>query len=572
MSFFGINVATRGLFTAKTALNVTNHNIANAETKGYSRQVAEQKAIRALPGYGIGMIGTGSEVVNVKQLRNQYFDVKLWNTSRYLGEYSVKNTNLRQLETILDELSGTGFNVEFNRMFEQIQNLSTNPNDPAYRATFRDAAVSFGNYFNSLDEQLRNVQRDMNFAVKTKVDEINFTADQLSSLNAQIANIELTGVKANDLRDERANLIDKLSQVVNVKVSEIEVGTNMNRYIVTINGQTLVDGQHSNYLEVRPRAVLYNPEDEPDLYDIYWRTGQEFNISDNNLGGELKGYLDLRDGNNGQNFKGAVLSRDDDAHTITIGNMNRTDIPKSGQISVNNVKVNYNDYTINPDGSITFELDPSTPMPETATTVQIGNNMGYKGIPYYMAQLNEFVRTFAMSVNKIHTQGQDNSGNPAGALFSFVGYTGTPPLDENDPNSYNGITANNFTLDRTIMNDLSKIATAMDASLGVENNDILLKILELKHDINMFSQGKPESFMQALTSELAIDAKQANNFTNGQQNIILAIENQRLSFSGVDLNEETTNMLRFQHAYNLAAKMISVMNEIYDVTINRMGV
>ncbi|MFP4697157.1 MAG: flagellar hook-associated protein FlgK [Eubacteriales bacterium] len=569
-SFFGLNVATQGLYSSRTSLDVTNHNITNAETEGYSRQVAEQKATRPLPAYSEkGMIGTGSEVVSIDQMRNQYFDVKYWNTIQHFGEYQVKDEQMKQLETIFKEPTDAGFSVEFNRMFEQLQRLSTNAGDEAYRSTFKDSAISFVSFFNSMDEQLRNMQRDLNFSVKSKVEEINFIANQLGSINGQIANLELDGSKANDLRDERAVLIDQLSKVVNVKTNEVDQGNNTKRFAVTINGQVLVDGNKANYLELSPRDTLYNPEDEPDLYDIYWESGQQFYLDDNKLGGELKGLLDMRDGNNEENFKGQVAST---GNPLIVEDINRLDIPTSGEIMVDNVLVEYTNYIYDDvNNRIEFEVDPAT-VPAGASNVEIGNSMDYKGVPYYINRINEFVRTFAKNVNGIHKQGEDLNGNTDQVLFSYEGYNGSPPLDENDALSYNQITANNFTLDSRIIDDISNIATTYDISAGLDSNDLVLDLLNLKNDLDMFDKGKPESYMQALISELGIDAKQATNFKEGQENMLLTIENQRLSFSGVDLNEETANMLKFQHAYNLAAKMIGVMDEIYDVTINGMGV
>jgi flagellar hook-associated protein 1 FlgK len=337
-----------------------------------------------------------------------------------------------------------------------------------------------------MDEELRSLQRDLNFGVKTKVEQVNFLADQLASINSQITKLEVNGHKANDLRDQRANLIDELSKVINVEVKEIMEG-NQESYKVYINGQLLVDGKDTNKLQVVPRATSNNPEDVADLYDIQWATGQNFYTDDPYLSGELKGYIDLRDGNNGKN-------------------------------------VNVNGQTIN-----------------------------YKGVPYYIQQLNNFVETFSSAFNGIHSSGSNKNGDQ----IDFFTY---------DPD----MPARTFTVNALILEDVSNIAVNLDPTQGVENNELLLSLLNLRHDTTMFKQGKPESFMQAIMSEIAVDAKQANAFRTRQEDMLLSITNQRLSFSGVDLNEETMNMLKYQQAYNVAAKMISVMDEIYNVTINGM--
>ena len=126
-------------------------------------------------------------------------------------------------------------------------------------------------------------------------------------------------------------------------------------------------------------------------------------------------------------------------------------------------------------------------------------------------------------------------------------------------------------LDQGIIDDPKNIATTSDITNGKDDNDIINALIALKDDINMFDKGTPSSFMGALISELAISAKQADDFSKSQSNMLLQAQNQRLSLSGVDLNEETVNLLQYQHAYNLAAKVVSVMDEILNVTVNQLG-
>jgi flagellar hook-associated protein 1 FlgK len=120
-AFFGLNVSTQGLYTAQTALDIVNHNISNAELKGYSRQYAEIKASRALPNSSRGMIGTGAEVLSVKQYRSSYLDNKYWGMSTDLGQYTVKEEMLSQLELLLQEPSDSGYATRFADVFDSLQ-------------------------------------------------------------------------------------------------------------------------------------------------------------------------------------------------------------------------------------------------------------------------------------------------------------------------------------------------------------------------------------------------------------------------------------------------------------------
>lgn len=567
-SFFGLNVAQQGLYTARTALDIANHNISNAETVGYSRQYGVQRALTPLSNASRGMVGTGSEISNVAQYRNEYLDYKYWNMNKDLGSYEVKYSALNQMELIFNEPTDVGFTAYFDQVFKTLQGLSKNPSDEASKTNFVNSLDSFTKYMTDISSQLDSLQNEANFGVKSSVDQINFLATQIATINQQIGNLELTGERANDLRDERMRLIDSLSKV-------ISIDTNINKDIngvetldITINGQQLVHGSTMNLLEVRQRDFIQNPEDNVDMYDIYWESGKRLYTENTNLSGELKGYLDIRDGNNSDNFKGTISAGAGTA-SITVTGVNRHDIPTSGQIVVNGLKLDYSSFTYNDTtGDMTFTLDPATPCPAGATNCSIGNPIAFKGIPYYMQQLNEFVRTFSRSVNAVHEQGDSGTGLP---LLTFGSYTGVPALNTGLPSTYDQMTIRDFSVNSAILNDANLLKTKFNANDGESANDLVLALNELRHDSNMFAKGVPDNFIQALISELGIDSKQIGSFKTGQEQLTSLITNQRLSISDVDLDEEATNIIKFQQAYNMSAKIMTVFDEIYDVTINQMG-
>lgn len=568
-SFFGLNVGQQGLYTARTALDITNHNISNAETPGYSRQYGVMKASRPLDYANRGMVGTGAEIVNVDQYRDEYLDYKFWNINKDLGAYAVKNDALNQIELIFNEPTEVGFTAFFDDVFETLQGLSKNPADEASRMNYINSLESFTAYMNDTAEQLRGVQDDMNFGVKNSVEQINFLANQMALINQQIGNLELTGNSANDLRDERMNLVDELSKIVSIDVDFPKDVNGVEKMNITINGQLLVDGPTANFLEVRPREFVDNPEDSVDMYDIYWQSGKKLYINNPNLSGELKGYIDVRDGNNTNNFDGTI-TLGAGTNVITVQPVSRHDLPPNGgELFIEGYFVEYTSYTYDQaTNSIQFTLDPATPCPAGATTISMGESNSFKGVPYYIEQLNEFVRTIAREFNALHEQGDSNTGLP---LFVYDGYTGVPALDTTNPSSYDLITIDNFTVNPAIVDDVSLLKTKFDAADGESANDLLLAMVELRHDDDMFSKGEPDNFIQAVISELGIDAKQISSFETGQTQLSQLIINQRLSVSDVDLDEEATNLIKFQQAYNMSAKVISVMDEIYNVTINNMG-
>ena len=147
----------------------------------------------------------------------------------------------------------------------------------------------------------------------------------------------------------------------------------------------------------------------------------------------------------------------------------------------------------------------------------------------------------------------------------------TPNIDESIPDRYNNMTAKNFTVSADIMGDLNAIATSNNPN-QVGHITVLNELIALRHSNTMFSEGAPEDFVKSIISSIAIDSQHAKKFTANQDLIVEHVENNRISVSGVSVDEEMANMVKFQHAYNAAAKMVSTMSEIYDQLINRVGV
>jgi len=534
-SFFGLNVAVRGLFTAQRSLLTVNHNINNVNTPGYSKQQAIQKASTPMALFdGTGMMGTGSEIISVQRLRDEYLDYKYWSENISYGEWEAKKTGLAELEAIFNEPSDSGFTTVMNEFYSSLQELAKDPSSTAVRAVVKQRGVTLAKYFNNLASQLEKMQSDINYRIKTKVLEINSYAEQIAQLNRQIYTYELDGNTANDLRDQRTLLVDKLSKIINIQANEVTVGKLPNgqdekHFVITIGGKALVNHFHTSELalEQRDSSHQVNAEDVPNLYEVKWKDGNSLEIT----GGELKGYLDVRDGNEGE---------------------------------------------VGPNGI---------------------QSPQYKGIPYYIKKLNEFVRTFAKAFNEGiigstngtgHADGYGLDPDKDGPADASTGIRFFTRLDSNgNPESsstfiptgstdaeiediYKTLTAKNFTVSSDVLSDLNTIAASSNGQ-EVGNIDILNAIIKMRHDQLMFNEGTPEDFMKSLVSNLGVDSQQAVRYTEKQEAIVDQVDSRRESYSGVLLDEEMADLVRFQHAYNAAAAMISTMDEIYNVLINKLG-
>jgi len=615
-TFFGLNIGQTGLYAYQAALDTTAHNISNTETEGYTRQVMGQQAGKALPvNSTYGMAGTGVSVNGVTQLRDDYYDIKYWKNNTMFGEYSNKSHYMTEVENYFNDISVEGFNISFSSMNDSLQELIKNPSSLTVRTQVINYAKSFSEYFNSVSGNLKSIQEECNFEVRNKVDQINSTSQQIAALTKQINTLEVSGGAANDLRDQRALLVDELSEIANISVTEKTVGAGIGvtSYVVKIDGVTLVDGGINNPLKLIPRTEKHNQNDIEGLYDISWANGQDFSSRSTTLGGTLQALLEVRDGNNQANLKGTVYAEaGDNQVTMTDTNINaieKLDIPEVGTLTIGNHEYPYNGFEVTKDvesGAFiyTFDLEKAVVSDAVNEQASIGESIEYKGIPYYMNQMNEFVRTYAKAFNDIHRGGVDLENNAGMDFFNATNkvngrnYTFGPLKDSDDYayydfdtfnsqtggfyedvpedqplyGSYYFMTAENFTVSKELMLDSNLFATATNVVDGSENNDIVDALVALKDDKMLFKQGAPDGFFQTLVAEIGIDTKKATNFSEGQENILGAIKNQRLSVSGVDIDEEAMNLVRFQNAYNLSAKVITVMDEIYDKLINYMGV
>lgn len=447
-TFLGLSIATSGLYTYQTQISVTGNNIANVETNGYTRQSATQTATEALRAYATyGQIGTGVQVTGIEQIRNSYYDSKYWSTNTGYGEYSTKNYYMEQLEYVFSESKKTsGYNSALSTFFNSLSGASDDPLDVSKLTQFVNDAQTFAEYFNDLSTNLEKIQEDLNEEVKTYVDKINGIAQQIYSLNQQINVSELAGGNASALRDQRALLIDELSEIVPVEVSETDILTSQGtksgatNYSVSILGQKLVDNDSYNQLKCVARTDKVNQSDVEGLYDVKWTSGNQFNVLASGASGKLKALIDLRDGNNANNFSGTIQSVtpvDVNNTKVTItsstyNNLDQLNLNGTGTIKLGTKEYSYDSFSATYNSTTgeyeyTFNITSnnsavtSSMLGKSAT---IGSSVDYCGIPYYMSQVNEFARNFAKTVNSILTTGFNVAGDVGGILYTGTSVTG----------------------------------------------------------------------------------------------------------------------------------------------------
>ena len=603
-SFFEFNVAISGLFTARANLEVTSHNIANAAIKGFSRQYVEQRAYYPLATFnGKGMVGTGSEVYGVGQIRDFYLDRKYWAERGVLGEYGAKSGQLAITESIFNELADASLTNIFNDFFDKLQSLNENAGDFTYRTNVIQSADTIVSMVKYQANCLYKQQSDINEEIKAIVQIINSLGQQITSLNKQIVVYELDGSRANDLRDQRARLVDELSLYVNVDVKETEAnkdyaaglypepedrGRSDKRFSVLINGYEFINHYDVFPLDVRQRADTEqrNPFDVPGLYDIYFANGNRFNIYHPNLKGELKGLIDMRDGNNGTTTINGINyntnSKGIPHYIEKLNYMLRTfarafneGLDKDG-LPMHGIAGHINGYDLNgARGDFFFTFTDSR-----------GNAVSYydeNGGPvsyFYTNAYGEILKYTAYDENgavipyyEIAGLNSDGTlrlrdGTNAG-IFDANGLPVTAPQPMID--FYESMNVFNFAVDPKLFKDPSLFAAADDDLMDQSNNEIIKGLLKIKNYTHLFKEGQLSDYISGMITELGIDRKQADKFTKNYTDVTTMINNQRIQVSGVDINEEMVEMIRAQHLYQAAARLVSIIDSIYDTTVNRLG-
>lgn len=644
-TFLGLNTAYTGLQASNAALNTTANNIANVESEGYSRQQVQTQAanpIRSFTTYGC--VGAGVDTLAIERVRDIFYDEKFWENNSKLGEYEVKDYYMDIIQKYYkDDDRVKGFNKIFDEFYDSLAELAKNPGD----VTFRQQAIGFANnlctYFNEMYTNLQKLQTDINHEMKVNADRISSISQEICALNKQINVIEMnTGAMANELRDQRDLMVDELSKIIDVDVEEIDIidtnsplrDTGGTRYVVKICGQTLVDGNSYKTLTCVPRenSENVNQTDVNGLYDIYftgegeWSSqdyrdqGDALNIYGGTTGGKLAGLIQMRDGNNGEQFAGTVTKVDTAAQKVTVEvsadyltDLNKLNLSQTGGIiTIGDTRYYYDKWTYNyaedenGKGTCTFEFelnkekDKGNNVTVFAATQKlsatIGPDIEYQGIPYYLSQMNEWVRMFSTAYNNIMKTGIQDNGDAGLGLFTCenadgkeytffdksstttVSYEKTDGQDNitvtDHDDSYYQLTAGNFKIVDAILKDANKLATRTEQYTGDDHNDVVRSLIDLRTNTKKMSfRGCcADQYLVCMLGDVALNAQRAETFKDNYEIMGNTIANQRLSVSGVDNDEEAVNLTKFQQGYNMASKMIQVLTEVYDRLILQTGV
>lgn len=484
-TFGGIEIAKRSLFSHQAALTTTGHNVANANTTGYSRQVVKLVAARPMEAVGMmrstvpGQSGQGVEFSEIKRVREQFLDKQYHNESKSLGQWSVRNDTLEKLETIINEPSDTGIRQVIDNFFNSWQELSKQPDNLETRAVVKESALALSDAFNHTARQLKDLSSDLTDNIAVKTTEVSSLLDQVRNLNNEIFRIEGLGNDANDLRDQRDVLVDELSKVINITVQEEDAG-----YTIRMGNVELLRG---------------NTITTPFTLDLV----------NSNFASDGTGQL-----NSGELF-GLKYSRD-------------------------------------------------------------------KLVTEYQGQLDALLTTIVTNVNAAHKEGYTlkQPVEKGGDIFVYAASTENPPL------SFSERVRVSSNITDNVENIAASGRTYVDEN-GVTrvvkgNNENALRLADVRNQKYTFDSagvgkiilngGTFDEFLRAVVGEIGVQAQEANRQVTNQQILVDQVDSRRQSVSGVSLDEEMANMIKYQHAYNAAARALTTYDQMLDKVINGMGV
>lgn len=485
-TFSGIYIALRALQAQQVSLDITGHNVANANNPSYSRQVALHTATRPFPtpmmGYSPsnGQVGTGVQVSQIVRMRDSFVDMRLRQQMQNRSFWETIEEGLSQVELFFNEPTENSISYALDQLWDSLQDLSREPELLAVREVVVQRAQVLVEAIRGTREQLQRLSENINDNVPIKVDEVNILAGRLASLNDEIGKVSATGSMPNDLLDARDALLEELSQLVDIEV----IQDHGNMVTVTIGGATLVHRSTSYALTTKKVADL---DANYDKHEIVWAaTKAPADIRTGEIGGMLK----LRD---------TVLQE------------------------------------------IIDELDQWT---------------------------FDFVTEF----NKIHSAGFDLDGNTNNVAAEFF------KLDDPGSAAMN-IRVNEYLIGSdTVAGDVRLIrASKVDGAAGNGDNALALARLRTARVVKPPTNptGAEVSIgdaFNAIISEIGVRTQEAIRMTENQIVLENHLENLKESISGVSLDEEMANMIRFQHAYNAAARMMTAVDETLDIIINRLGI
>ncbi|KLU65885.1 flagellar hook-associated protein 1 [Desulfosporosinus acididurans] len=512
-TFFGLEIARRALNAQQAALNVTSNNISNANTTGYSRQIANLTETTPYTIWATGKdesLGSGVAMDTVTRARDKFVDMQLRNETSKQQYWTSRETSLTNIQSDMNEASstgsGSGLSSDLNSFWTAWSDLSTDPQNSGSRAVVQETGVTLTDAFHSVYNQLKTEQSNTDSDINDQVSKINSYSKQIAALTQQIQEAERTGDNPNSLLDSRDNLIDELSKIVNVNVKE---------------------------------SRSTDPNSNANVTDF---------------------ELDIGDGSQ-------VLVSNDRAYQLATSS-NTSGI---GGNTITSIKW-ANSYYL-PDGT-QVTIDSSDPhAAQAGTNLSLASGTGTlqsdidirdKDIPDLVSKYNTLAQGIVTAVNGIY--------NPSGTGTNFFNGTDTTAGDialdssvdtEYDTNVNNIVAGTSGSGDGSIASAIANLSSGWSTLSGTALSNL---------ESEFGSASSLGGYYDSTVSGFGVKVQEATGMKTGEDTLVTNLTNQRDSVSGVSLDEEMTNMIQFQKSYTAAARVVTTLDDMLNTIVTGLGV
>lgn len=620
-TFSGIELGKRSIMAHTDAISTAGHNISNANTEGYSRQRVQMKEFDSLYKPDLeraeraGMIGQGIDVQSINRVRDEMLDQRITAQQNQESYWDTRSKYYTMIEQIYNEPDEVSVRSNMDKFWESWQELSVNPESHAARQAVVSRGESLADSIKSKWENLMGVGSLINSDIEATVKQVNSYANQIAALNSEIVRSRGMGDNPNDLLDRRDLLVDKLSKLANITTDQRD----SDEFMVHLDGRVLVQGGVARNFE------LVSLTDNNGYDKLVWAdTREDAFVS----GGTLGALVELRDvdvRNEIQSLNTMTMNFSDlvnDIHRNAYGANNVTGLDFFTQHSfVENVNGNFDrdgdgafDHSyifrftgttrLNPQEQIGFEGVMTFSGPSGNVQVAYHPTDTVETVINRINDSNGEVKAYLDRNSNLVLKGTtaQNMENPDFVIrhvedsgFFLTGYSGilsasgeAGAYDYARADAVNSLAGAQFAVspvlnpagyievNNVIKNDVKSVAAAFrDDSGNVNAGDgrAAVEIASIRNTKVMIGHERTlDDYFADSVTNVGLKGEQAENNLNSHMAVMNDLRSMRDSISGVNIDEELSDIIKFQHGYNAAAKFVTVWDSLIDTVINRLGV
>lgn len=620
-SFSGIEIGKRSLMAHSQQIGTAGHNITNADTEGYSRQRVEVKAFDPLYRPDLsreeraGQIGQGVWTQSVQRVRDELLDKRITAQANQETYWETREKYYSMIENVYNEPAEISVRTNLDKFWKSWQELSLYPQSVSVRNAVITRGESLVDSIKQRNNALSGIGTLLNGDIEATVDQLNEYAYSISELNKEIVRVRGMGDNPNDLLDRRDLMVDKLSKIANITTDTRD----SDEFMVHIDGHILVQGGIARKFEVIPLT------DNNGYSKVVWQDTQEDAVV---TGGSLGALIELRDIDIRNELQGLdtmtmnFVDLVNDIHKNAVGLNNVTGLDFFVQQPfVTNVQGNYDR---NGDGledtSYIFRINGSNELKATEQTglegtIKISGKNADIEVPYYATDTVEAivnrindsdgeVKAY-LDKNNVLVLKATTSQNPQNPDFVIrhiedsghflAGYAGIlrgsgaeNAYDFAQANAVNLLSTTSYAvapvlnpsgyleINNALKQDVLSIGAGYNSNskyAEIGDGKAAVEIAALRNNPVMIGKSKTfdDYFAESVTN-VGLKGEQAEVNLLSHNAIMDDLRNLRESISGVNVDEELADIIKFQHGYNAAAKFVTVIDELLDTVINRMGV